>query len=101
MYARVGGRSGKVVVKAAHVMACSHKSSCDWNEEAKKGFQTYQAQARVETLLEDRVCGVEDEFGEEELVASFVHLFCCKQRCGQRKRTRAQEAVRSCFGGQD
>lgn len=31
------------------------------------------------------MCGVEDEFGEEELVASFVHLFCCKQRYGQRK----------------
>lgn len=35
---------------------------------------TYQSQARIKTLFENRVCWVEDEAGEEELVASFVDL---------------------------
>lgn len=62
-----------------HVMACSHQSHRDWNGEARRE-ETYQSQAGVKTLLEDGVCWVEDEFGEEELVASFVHLFGCKPR---------------------
>lgn len=68
-------------------MACFWTSGRDWND-SEAGLQTYQSKAGVKTLLEDGVRWVEDELGEEELVASFVDLFVCRRICGQLERNR-------------